>query len=60
VLGLAVSAVDGLEFHVLGLNFGISPNGLKLPMVGRVGINSGSINGVEASQSNRLVSGESL
>jgi len=37
VLGVAVSAVDGLEFNVLGLNFGISPNGVKLPMVGRVG-----------------------
>jgi Protein of unknown function (DUF3750) len=60
VLGLAVSAVDGLEFNVLGLNFGISPNGLKLPMVGRVGINSGSSNGVEPSRSNSLVSGESL
>ena len=52
VFGLAVSAVDGLEFNVLGLNFGISPNGLKLPMVGRVGINSGSSNGVEPSRSN--------
>jgi hypothetical protein len=42
VLGLAVNVVDGLEFNVLGLNFGISPNGVKLPMVGRVGINLGS------------------
>jgi hypothetical protein len=37
VLGLAMSAVDGLEFNVLGLNFGVSPSGVKLPMVGRVG-----------------------
>ena len=60
VLGLAVSAVDGLEFNVLGLNFGISPNGLKLPMVGRVAINSRSKDGEDPSRPNSLVSGESL
>ena len=37
VLGVAASAVDGLEFNVLGLNFGIGPNGVKLPLVGRIG-----------------------
>ena len=37
MLGLAVSAVDGVEFNLLGLNFGVSPSGVKLPMVGRVG-----------------------
>ena len=37
VLGVAVSAVDGLEFNLLGLNFGLSPSGVKLPMVGRIG-----------------------
>jgi hypothetical protein len=37
VLGVAVSAVDGLEFNLLGLNFGVSPSGLKLPIVGRIG-----------------------
>ena len=37
VLGLAVSAVDGVEFNLLGLNFGISPTGVKLPILGRVG-----------------------
>jgi hypothetical protein len=37
VLALTVSGVDGLELNLLGLNFGISPNGLKLPMVGRIG-----------------------
>ena len=37
VLGVTVSAVDGLEFNVLGLNFGIGTNGVKLPMVGRIG-----------------------
>ena len=37
LLGLAVSRVDGLELNVLGLNFGVSRNGVKLPMVGRIG-----------------------
>ena len=37
VLGLAASGVDGLEVNLLGLNFGLSPNGLKLPFVGRIG-----------------------
>jgi hypothetical protein len=40
VLGVAVGPVEGLEFNVLGLNFGIGPNGAKLPMVGRVGSSS--------------------
>lgn len=37
VLGLAISPVDGLELNLLGLNFGVGINGLKLPIVGRVG-----------------------
>lgn len=37
LLGLSVSPVDGLEFNLLGLNFGVSPLGLKLPFVGRIG-----------------------
>ena len=37
VLGIAMSAVDGVELNLLGLNFGVSPNGLKLPLVGRLG-----------------------
>jgi hypothetical protein len=37
VLGVAVSGVEGVELNVLGLNFGIGPNGVKLPMVGRIG-----------------------
>lgn len=40
LLGLAVSAVDGVEFNLLGLNFGVSPNGVKLPVVGLVGSRS--------------------
>ena len=37
VLGVAASAVDGLEFNLLGLNFGLGPSGVKLPVVGRIG-----------------------
>jgi hypothetical protein len=37
LLGLAASGADGLELNVLGLNFGVSSNGVKLPMLGRIG-----------------------
>jgi Protein of unknown function (DUF3750) len=37
LLGVTASAVDGLELNVLGLSFGVSPNGIKLPIVGRIG-----------------------
>jgi hypothetical protein len=37
LLAVAASAVDGVEINVLGLNFGVGPRGLKLPMVGRIG-----------------------
>jgi hypothetical protein len=37
LLGVAASAVDGIEINVLGLNFGVSASGLKLPLVGRIG-----------------------
>ena len=37
LLGIAASEVDGLELNVLGLNIGLSPSGLKLPMLGRIG-----------------------
>jgi len=40
LLGLTVSDVDGLELNLLGLNFGVSRNGLKLPMIGRIGAGS--------------------
>jgi hypothetical protein len=60
VLGVAVSAVDGLEFNVLGLNFGISPNGLKLPLVGRVGIYSEASYRVEPSASEGPMASEKL
>ena len=37
LLGIAASRVDGLEVNLLGLNFGVSGSGLKLPLVGRIG-----------------------
>jgi hypothetical protein len=37
LLGIAASGVDGLELNILGLNFGISLSGIKLPLVGRIG-----------------------
>lgn len=37
LLGIAASRVDGLEINLLGLNFGVSGSGLKLPLVGRIG-----------------------
>ena len=37
LLGFAVSGVDGVELNLLGLNFGVSGSGLKLPFVGRIG-----------------------
>ena len=38
VFGVAASPVDGFELNLLGLNFGVSGSGVKLPMVGRVGL----------------------
>jgi hypothetical protein len=37
LLGVAASTVEGLELNLLGLNFGLGPNGLKLPLVGTLG-----------------------
>ena len=37
LLGVAASGVEGLEINILGLNFGVGPSGLKLPLVGRIG-----------------------
>jgi hypothetical protein len=37
LLGFAASGADGVELNVLGLNFGVSANGIKLPIVGRIG-----------------------
>lgn len=37
VLGVAASRIDGFEINLLGLNFGVSGSGVKLPLVGRIG-----------------------
>jgi hypothetical protein len=37
LLGIAASGVEGLELNLLGLNFGVSATGVKLPFVGRLG-----------------------
>jgi len=37
LLGFSASGVDGFELNLLGLNFGASGNGLKLPLIGRIG-----------------------
>ena len=38
LFGVAAGPVDGFELNLLGLNFGVSGSGVKLPMVGRVGV----------------------
>ena len=38
LFGVVASPIDGLELNVLGLNFGVSGTGVKLPMVGRIGM----------------------
>ncbi len=40
LFGVAVSAVDGFELNLLGLNIGVGPSGLKLPIVGLIGARS--------------------
>ena len=37
LFGVAASSVDGVELNLLGLNFGVSTSGIKLPIVGRIG-----------------------
>jgi hypothetical protein len=37
LLGFSASPIEGLELNILGLNFGVSPTGVKLPLVGRIG-----------------------
>ncbi|HEV3008937.1 MAG TPA: DUF3750 domain-containing protein [Burkholderiales bacterium] len=38
LLGVSASAVDGFELNILSLNFGVSSSGIKLPIVGRIGM----------------------
>ena len=37
LFALTASSVEGLEFNILGLSFGLGKSGLKLPLVGRIG-----------------------
>src|SRR5262245_60837651 len=37
LFGVAASSVEGVELNLLGLNFGVGPNGLKLPFFGTLG-----------------------
>ena len=37
LLGVSASVVDGLELNLLGLSFGVSASGVKIPIVGRIG-----------------------
>ena len=36
LLGVAAGPIDGFELNLLGLNFGVSGSGVKLPLVGRI------------------------
>jgi hypothetical protein len=36
LLGIAAGPVEGFELNLLGLNFGVSGSGVKLPLVGRI------------------------
>jgi hypothetical protein len=38
LFGVVASPVEGFELNLLGMNFGVSGSGVKLPMVGRVGM----------------------
>ena len=38
LFGVAASGVDGFELNILSLNFGVSASGIKLPIVGRIGL----------------------
>jgi hypothetical protein len=41
LFGVAAGPVEGFELNFLGLNFGASGSGIKLPLVGRLGFSSG-------------------
>ena len=38
LLGVSASGIDGFEVNLLSLNFGVSPTGIKLPLIGRIGV----------------------
>lgn len=47
LLGVSIGWQEGLEFNLLGLNFGIDANrpALRLPMLGRIGMDNGVSHG---------------
>jgi hypothetical protein len=45
ILGVAAGPVEGFELNLLGLNFGASGSGIKLPLVGRVSFPSAAAAG---------------
>lgn len=51
LLGLSVGVQEGVEFNLLGLNFGLGINrpGLRLPFVGRLGLDDRSESGARDS-----------
>jgi hypothetical protein len=57
LLGVSASSVEGVELNVLGLNFGVGPGGVKLPIVGRIGSlrPSAALEDVRAAASARAV-----
>lgn len=59
LLGVSVGLQEGLEFNVLGLNFGIDLNApaLRLPFVGRLGFTDLASPGVEAHSGHKTAGG---
>jgi hypothetical protein len=51
LLGLSVGVQEGVEFNLLGLSFGLDLNspGLRLPFVGRIGLDDRSESGTRDS-----------
>ena len=52
LLGLSVGSEEGIEMNILGLDFGIDFNspGLRLPFVGRLGMDDTTVSGKTAPQ----------
>jgi hypothetical protein len=53
LLGVSIGVQEGLEFNVLGLNFGIDLNtpALRLPFLGRLGFKDTAVSGPDAAAS---------
>ncbi len=52
LLGLSVGSEEGIEINILGLDFGLDFNtpGLRLPFIGRLGMDDTTLSGKSASQ----------